>query len=312
MNRDKEIKVSIVIPTKNGEKFLDKCLAKIFSQKTHKPFEVICIDSGSQDKTLQVCQKYPLRLFQIDKDSFNHGLTRNFGIGMAKGEFVILISQDVIPHDEDWIESLIKDIRKDREIAGVYCRQIPPEDADVLIKRAFSNHLTGRRTRVVSFIQDKTEYENFNPGEKHIFCNFDNVSSCIRRDVWEKIPFAETNFAEDLDWSKKVLEAGYKIVYEPEIVVVHLHKRSIFSEYKRAYLHHQKLYELFQFQPVPTIRKAIVYSFAVTLNDINYVLRKEKTPIKKLVLLFKIPLLSFLKVFGQYRGAKNAKGQLKR
>ena len=70
--------VSIVIPTKNGGHLFEKVLDAVFKQKTEYEYEVICVDSGSKDGTLDVIRKYPCRLFQIEPSEFGHGKTRNY------------------------------------------------------------------------------------------------------------------------------------------------------------------------------------------------------------------------------------------
>ena len=65
--------VSIVIPTKNAGPLFEKVLDMIFSQKTIYEYEVICVDSGSKDQTLEVIKKYPCKLYQIPASEFGHG-----------------------------------------------------------------------------------------------------------------------------------------------------------------------------------------------------------------------------------------------
>ena len=81
--------VSIVIPTKNGGHLFEKVLDAVFKQKTEYEYEVICVDSGSKDGTLDVIRKYPCRLFQIEPSEFGHGKTRNYHLyyaGCASGD----------------------------------------------------------------------------------------------------------------------------------------------------------------------------------------------------------------------------------
>jgi rhamnosyltransferase len=245
-------------------------------------------------------------LIQINKADFNHGLTRNFAIDRSVGEFVILLSQDAVPYNEHWMSTLLKTIEEDSGIAGVYCRQIPRSDADILTKRDINRHLTARNKRIVSFIKDNLEYDSLAPREKYIFCNFDNVCSCIRRSVWKRIPFIKTDFAEDIDWSKNVLEAGYKIVFNPETAVIHSHNGSLIYQYRRSYINHKRLYELFRMQPVPTWKEALAYSLCNIIKDSYYIARNEKISKRMLKLFLTLPVSSSAKIFGQYRGAKKA------
>ena len=96
--------VSIVIPTKNGGHLFEKVLDAVFKQKTEYEYEVICVDSGSKDGTLDVIRKYPCRLFQIEPSEFGHGKTRNYGL----------------PKETERISSLLRRMRFQRPIPG--CR----------------------------------------------------------------------------------------------------------------------------------------------------------------------------------------------
>lgn len=300
------VSISVVLPVKNGQRYLDSVLKAVLSQEINAEFEVIIIDSGSRDKTRDILRQYPIKLYQIEEKEFNHGLTRNTGISKAQGKYIVLMTQDAVPSSKHWMSTLIKDIEKDSRIAGVYCRQISRADADILTKRDLNNHLTARKEKVINFIQDSKEYESLTPMERYIFCYFDNVCSCIRRSVWEKIPFAETDFAEDIDWSKKALEAGYKIVYEPASAVTHSHNGSLLYQYRRSYIHHKRLYELFRLQPVLTRNKVILFSLCNIIRDAYYVIKNEKLSTNMLQTLLTLPASSFLKILGQYRGAKEA------
>ena len=298
-------RVSIVIPTYNGGEDFKRCLRAIHAQEVDFSYEVIAIDSGSTDRTVQVAKEFSVRVHEIDKKDFDHGLTRNRGIELSEGEFIVLLTQDAVPADSRWLGALIKPFYEDQLIAGVYARQIPKDDADVLTKRHLNNWLTARTERDVKHITDRAAYEALPPMKKYMFCNFDDVCSCIRRSVWEKIPYERAVFAEDLDWSKKVLEAGYKIVYEPGAAVIHSHDRSVFYEYKRTYICHRRLNELFGLRTVPTLGHVVRFGFKNIANDIPYVWKNEPDIINRLSLMLRVPLLSFLSVYAQYRGAKD-------
>ncbi|MEK6733360.1 MAG: glycosyltransferase [Candidatus Omnitrophota bacterium] len=298
------IDISIAIPVKNGEKYIDSLLKAVFSQETRQGFEVIIIDSGSKDKTLDIVKQYPVELYKIKPQEFNHGLTRNFGISKAKGKYVVLMTQDAVPYDNHWLEQLINTIDTDENIAGVYSRQIPRDDAHPLIKLRIDKFFGEQKKRTVNYITDIREYDKLLPLEKHSLCGFDNVSSCIRREVWEKFPFSETDFAEDLDWSVRVLKAGYKIAYEPKSIVVHSHDKSIYYEYKRAFILYRKLYKLFRLKPVPSMAHVLYFSLKDIISGIMYTLKYKSGSFKKIIWLFKAPFISFFAIYGQYKGAR--------
>ncbi|MBZ0168959.1 glycosyl transferase [Candidatus Methylomirabilis lanthanidiphila] len=296
--------ISILLVTKNGAQYIEETLQAIFSQKLSEPFEVIAIDSSSTDGTLDILRRYPVRLREIASEEFNHGRTRNLGIAMARGEFIVLITQDATPSSESWLEKMLGNF-SDPDVAGVYCRQIPRPDADVLTKRQLNGWVTARSCREIKRITDWQRYGSLPPMEQYMFCTFDNVSSCIRQEVWRKYPFPSASFAEDLEWSKKVLEEGYAIVYEPEAAVFHSHHRSVLYEYQRTYLCHRRLYELFRLHTVPTPRQALRAVLTSLLMDSRFVIRNERPLPKTLRLLCRLPLFIAASVLGQFRGARD-------
>lgn len=78
------------------------------------------------------------------------------------------------------------------------------------------------------------------PVEEQIrLLSFDNVASCLRRSVWEKLPLPERPFGEDLGWAMAALFQGFRLVYEPGSTVIHSHRQPLSYEFKRVYLDHQ-------------------------------------------------------------------------
>ncbi|MFA5275725.1 MAG: glycosyltransferase family 2 protein, partial [Candidatus Omnitrophota bacterium] len=249
--------ISIVIPTYQGTDSLKNVLDALCGQKTGYSYEVICVDSGSTDGTRRLCSAYPVRWFEIKKAEFNHGLTRNFGIGQSRGKYAVLMTQDAVPANDTWLENLVSKFEDDELIAGIYCRQVPRENADCVTKKILNSWITAGKDFRINFIPSRQEFDNLNPMQKYVLCYFDNVCSCIRKSVWEKFPFKKTYFGEDVEWGKEIINAGYKIAYNPMAAVIHSHKRSIFYEYKRTYLCHRRLYSLFNLQTVPFFKYVI-------------------------------------------------------
>ena len=100
---------TIVIPTFNGEEFLIEVIEAIFNQKTTKTYELLIIDSGSTDRTLEIIAKYPkIRLHQIPNKEFGHGRTRNLAVEMANSEFVVFLTQDATPSHDQWLDYLLE------------------------------------------------------------------------------------------------------------------------------------------------------------------------------------------------------------
>ena len=118
------IEITIIILTKNAGANFPLLLEKIYAQKCASYFEVLVIDSGSTDGTLELAARYPVRLMQIKPEEFHHGRTRNLGAELAQGDILVYITQDALPLDENWLQNLTADL-KDSSVGMVCGRQIP-------------------------------------------------------------------------------------------------------------------------------------------------------------------------------------------
>src|ERR1041385_3845757 len=118
------IALSVLLLTKNGSRDLERLLPAIYGQKGVESFEVIALDSGSTDETVQILQHFPLRLEHIPAESFHHSRTRNFAAGLARGEPLGFLSQDAIPTSDSWLSKLISNF-SDPRVGAVYGRQMP-------------------------------------------------------------------------------------------------------------------------------------------------------------------------------------------
>ena len=90
----------------NGAELLDEVLAALTGQVIDEPFEVLVIDSGSTDGSLEIVAAHPgVRLLQIDKSEFGHGRTRNLGVQSTTGDLIAFLTQDATPASEHWLAS---------------------------------------------------------------------------------------------------------------------------------------------------------------------------------------------------------------
>lgn len=295
---------SIVIPTKNGGALFQKVLDALTQQTLWDRTELIIVDSGSQDDTVDMARQVGAKVVEILPHEFNHGATRDFGISLARSEYVILMVQDAVPFNSNLLQVLLHSL-KEAAVAGVYARQIPQPDADVLTKRNLNGWLTGRTQREVRFISYEGWYEALPPMEKYFFCNFDNVCSAIKKSVWQQEHFGKVNFGEDIDWAERVLKRGYQIVYEPQAAVIHSHDRPMSYEYKRTYVGHRKLYALFGLHLVPSIKRIGLSWLYASGADVMYILQHEHRLLQKIQMLFKAPVLNLLSIFAQYQAVQD-------
>ncbi len=248
-------RVSIVIPTLDAGPGFETLLQKISSQKGDFDREVLVIDSGSTDGTVELARRYGATVHQISRKEFNHGATRNLGVSLAKGEYVALTVQDAVPLDEQWLAAMVENLERDERVAGVYGRQVPYPWAGLLTRALVNSLATAGLERREQFAGGPEEYRELRPAMRRRLAAFDNVSSCLRRSVWEDLPFEQTNFAEDLRWGKKAVEAGHKTVYEPRSAVFHSHERGALYDLRRYYVDQRILLELFGLALVPSLAR---------------------------------------------------------
>ncbi|RYZ88038.1 MAG: glycosyltransferase family 2 protein [Proteobacteria bacterium] len=230
--------VSVIIPVKNGLFYLKEVFEGIFSQKTDFVYEVIVVDSGSTDGSLELTKNYPIKLLKILPHEFNHGATRNFAIEQSTGEFAVLITHDATPANSSWLQNLVEPLIKNTELAGAYGRHIARPHEDPIVEYGLKDHFYRMSLKSPPIWSKDADYE-VRKGE-YIF--FSNNNSCLRRSVWEKIRFRRTEMAEDQQWAEDILEAGFQKAYINDAVVMHSHSyparewlRRSFDEY-RSYL----------------------------------------------------------------------------
>ena len=247
--RARPLLVSIVIPTRNAGPAFAETLAAIAAQAGGFERELIVVDSGSTDETVALAAAHGAEIVPIPSAAFNHGATRNEGIRRARGEYVALLVQDAVPADERWLAALVEALQDDPRAAGAYSRHLARPDSDYLaryVAEYWHRRLGGRRVQEMA---DPAAYRALPPAAQRERCTFNNVSSIVRRSVWREHPFPAVPYGEDLAWGKRVLEAGYRLIYEPASRVVHSHRRPPEYELRRAFVDARALATLFPLPP---------------------------------------------------------------
>ena len=313
--RDESLKnhylCSLVIPTKNGGDLFKDVVRELQAQTCWGAVEFIVVDSGSSDDTVATARSAGARCVSIQPADFNHGATRDFGISLASCNRIALMVQDAVPNDSHMIEKLVAALDEDN-VAGVYARQIPRPTADVITKRNLNLHFTGRLKRDMQIINSSDEYAAMSPDAKYAICNFDNVCSALRKDVWQIERFGRVSFGEDINWAERVLKRGYKIIYEPAAAVVHSHDRPLAYEYARTYICHRTLYRQFGLEQVPTLRVAFRAWISGIFKDIAVIVRDEKNVATMVKMMLRAPLMNFLLIRAKYEAERHEKLGLER
>ena len=296
--------VSIVVLTFNGGASLERLLASIAEQDASITRELIAVDSGSTDDTIHYLRAYGATVAILPSATFNHGVTRNTALKRARGEFAVLVVQDAAPANRHWLTELLKPLVNDARIGGTYARQQPWPEASRLTAHYLARWAAATaEPRVVGPLRP-AEFDAMSPADRHFTCVFDNVCSCIRMAVWREHPFKPTPIAEDLEWAKEVLTAGYRLAYVPSAVVWHSHERAIRYELERTYRVHQRLQSLFGLSTVPDV-SSLVRAICSSLP--LHVRLAAAEPTRHGRALARAAGLAVAWPLGQYLGARSAR-----
>ncbi|HUS25889.1 MAG TPA: glycosyltransferase family 2 protein [Nevskiaceae bacterium] len=226
--------VTIAILTFNGEEFLDQLLHAVFTQKTRLKYEVLVIESGSTDGTLDIIKKYPkVRLHPIPNTEFGHGRTRNLAVKLADSEFVVFLTQDAVPSQDRWLDSMIYPFGLSDKVGCVFGKQIPRPNCFATLKREVRVVFDGfgpDHSIPLHYQNDLTKQL----GATMTF--FSDVNSAVRRSVVaNNIPFRDVKYAEDQAMGIDMLAAGYIKAYAPFGSVWHSHNYPLRKYFRRKF-----------------------------------------------------------------------------
>jgi len=239
-------KCSIVVRAYNEEKYIGRLLEGI-RQQTVKDVEIILVDSGSTDLTVEIAEKYGAKIVHIPSAEFTFGRSLNFGVQAATRELVVIASAHVYPVYPDWIESLLHPF-EDEKVALTYGKQRGYELSKLSEHQIFHQ-----------WYPDVSK-----PNQETAFCN--NANAAIRKSLWEKNPYNETlTGLEDLAWAKWIKEQGYTIAYVAEAEIVHIHNetpKGVYNRYRREAMALRKIYPEANFNFYDFVRLTITNIFS--------------------------------------------------
>lgn len=239
--------ISICVPTQNAGTTFRHTLALWREQEVDEDAELVVMDSGSTDDTVEQCRAAGAVVSQIPPEMFNHGETRNQLARQARGDVLIFTVQDAWPANRAVLRELVQPLRDDAGLAGVSGRQLPRPDADFLgrwetTQLARILGAQARRKRLASW----TEFLSLDLAGRFASVSFDNVCSAIRRTTWEAMPFAQIDFGEDLDWAVRVLRGGGTVLFNPRAGVFHSHCRPPLAWMRRYFLGRRRTNHILQ------------------------------------------------------------------
>jgi len=216
---------SVVVRCLNEETHIGRLLSGLQHQ-AQPPDEIVIVDSGSTDATLDIASRFTSNIVEISPSEFSFGRALNIGCDAAKGDVLIFLSAHVYPLYDSYMEMLTAPFA-DPEVALAYGRQVGDHRTKYSESRLLLRWFPATSQR----------------RQDHPFCN--NANAAIRRTVWEEIPYdEELTGLEDVHWAKRAMEKGHAISYVAEAPVVHVHEESwsrIVNRYERESLAYRRI-----------------------------------------------------------------------
>jgi len=214
---------SIIVPVYNRPDEVDELLASLCSQ-TLKDFEVIIVEDGSQKPCKDVCDKYAgiLDLHYYLKENSGPGQSRNYGVERAQGKYVIILDSDVVL-PEGYLEATEKSLTTELVAWGGPDASHPSfTPVQKAISYSMTSFFTTGGIRGGKKKLDKFYPRSFNMG--------------IRRDVYQQLGgFSKMRFGEDIDFSYRIVEAGYQPRLFPDAWVWHKRRTDFRKFFRQVY-----------------------------------------------------------------------------
>jgi glycosyltransferase involved in cell wall biosynthesis len=211
--------ISIIIPTFNSAKVLQKCLESLINQTIDgETYEVIVVDDGSTDETKEVVARYPVKY--IYQQNRGPAAARNNGVRQAAGEIVLFTDADCEPQP-NWIEEMIKPMNDD-QVVGVK-----------------GTYKTRQKELIARLVQIEYEHK-YERMKKFKYIDFiDTYAAGYLKDVFLKYEGFDERYpkasVEDQEFSFRLSHDGYKMVFNPDAIVYHRHSARLWDYLRKKY-----------------------------------------------------------------------------
>lgn len=216
--------VSVIVPVRDGARYLAELLDAVAAQG---PDEILVVDSGSRDGSVQIARAAGARVVEIDPADFGHGRTRNLAAEEATGDVLAFLTQDATPV-AGWLSAHLEALEMDPRVGVSFGPHLPRPDTSPMIARELTEFFASFSPDGVPVLQGEGD-EPF----------LSNVNACYRRACWEEIRFRDVAYSEDQAFGRDALAAGWLKVYHPGAAVLHAHDygpvefaRRYFDEYR--------------------------------------------------------------------------------
>ncbi len=238
--------VSIVVLNWNGKHFLKDCLETLLKQD-YPNFEIIVSDNGSTDSSVEfVGRNFPSVRIVENKANLGFSGGNNAGIKAAKGEYVLLLNNDMVFHREDCISELVRAAESDKRIGivgGMFLWAKEPKRIQnvkgAIFPKAIPDVSWSKLTSIASGIRDEPFEED--RGQYRELIDINAVNGLVRREVFDRIGLYDEKFFftyDDADFCYRAKQAGYRIVTNPNAKMWHVGAGSVKNSTNPFYVYY--------------------------------------------------------------------------
>ena len=293
---------SVAILTYNGELYLERILERLESQVFRDPYEIIVIDSGSTDGTLDIVARHPrVRLVTIPNEEFGHGRTRNLAVREARGKYIAFLTHDAIPKSVHWLTEITDPMDRFPDVVAVLGKQIARPRAFPL--QRYEIH--GMFRNLGPDFGTTLYYDLFfdhEPIVRDSMSYYSDVNSAARRDfLLDVIPYRDVRYAEDQMFGRDIIDGGYTKAYAPRAAVEHSNDLTLTEYGHRIFDETVGLRQIGH--DIPTISRLDVLRYAIrgSLGDsLRIVTDRAYSPQRKVFWLVVNPVYH-LRKWSSYR-----------
>ncbi len=267
-------RVSVLLPVKNAGELLDHVLRSI-ERKRGVDFELLIVDSGSSDGTLERIQKFAqrindnhvaqlqtaglttVRVLQIKPSEFGHGRTRNLLAREARGELLVFLTHDASPLTPDWLQHMIAPFDNPK-VGLVFGPQRSRPDGNPVIRAELlvffagfaEKNSTGQERTTVYATKAAAGVDRVGSADNEVLRFSSDVNAAIRKSAWEQCNFRDVTYCEDQLMAHDLLERGWYKVYEPRAAVYHSHNFGTLEFFRRYVDEWQGMFKSFGYVDV--------------------------------------------------------------
>ena len=302
--------ITVFIPTFNGDKYIGECLDSVLLQELPAGYnlEVLVIDSGSSDRTLEVLKSYRDRitLLEIPNKEFSHGKTRSKAARLAKGEFILFLTQDATPAHDRWLISMIEPFFISEKVGCVFGAQVPRADATPTIKREVTlafNALGERNSIMIHRHNSLVDGRPTNGANTF----FSDANSGVRRKLLlGAVPFRDVDYAEDQALAEDMQQKGYLKAYAPQAEVRHSNEYTYEQYFRRKFDEFIGLQESLGKALPRSLKSLLVGWIRPTVYDYRFILADRDYSLgRKFKGFFLAPLYNIASQAGRFYSSKH-------